>query len=386
MVLSPRARWRLVTVILGLLVAADPATARDIVGLLLGPDGVFTGRLYGADVSGSVPTKGSGGGISIRRGDREVGFEFDSRAEFIRKVHRNEDAIVEILFPGGIEGSAQGVPGGARRALDAFDQLVDLTPRSPARPSKGTQPQAEVPLRNETTALFEYERFRVDGSGGDTYTLNPGLDRRWENLELGFAMPVRVSSVDDDIDTGAFTAGLDLHAKYHYYLNPRVQVIPLLGAESNVFSFDSDLAGSTGYIRYGGYTGVSTTAEFDRCVLGAGVVYSVSNVSAPSSFIADEFKPLAGALSDQPVDQQIVVGGKVAVPFLSDFLGAVGGRHLETIGASAIEDDKRALDQVSASLLYFPAGPGGVEVGYKYLFGAEDLHSSAAFLQGVLYF
>jgi len=347
-------------------------------------DGSFGGRLYAGEVSGAVDD-GEILALDLSGGGRTLHYDADSDGDFEAFVHANADAIVAILFPSDLEG-AVGVPGAAARALEAFDRLLDIGPAPPAgRPRVGSS-GVEVALRNRSAALFEYERYRVDGLDGNGFSLMPGHDVRFENLEIGFSVPLRYSDLEDDIDTEAFTGGLDLHAKYHHYFFPEWRIVPLVGAGSVVFAMHSDNYPAAGYVRYGGYVGASTVYERPPFVVGAGVLYSVSAIEVPDGLVPRELDPLADALESRPADQQVTVGGKAAYVLPWRMLAAVGGRHLETVGGSSIEEGKQGLSQVSGSLMYFPTEFMGLEVGCKHLFGADDLRSTSAYLQGAFYF
>src|SRR5262249_24468586 len=178
-------------------------------------------------------------------------------------VRRNADEVSRLLFPSGPEGAAQGVPGGIQLALDAFDVLVlpDIPPVGQGRL------HLDLPSRNQTLTLLEVERFRVDGISGTSYKLTPGHDMRFDRLEIGFSVPLRYARLEDSNDTQSFFGGLNVHAKYHYYLYPEWQVIPLVGSAARVFTMHSDQSSTFGNILYGGQVGVATTIELERAVV-----------------------------------------------------------------------------------------------------------------------
>ncbi len=127
--------------------------------------------------------------------------------------------------------------------------------------------------------------------------------------------------------------------------------------------------------------------ELDRVVVGGGVLYSLSDTEIPGTLTPDEIDGgLVNSLNSRVVDQQITFGAKLAYQLPGRFLGTVFGRYVQTVGASDIDPDQQAVTLFGASLLYFPTDWVGAEVGFKQLFGTADLRSSAAFVQGVLYF
>ncbi len=349
-------------------------------------DGSFGGRLYAGRVAGVrngddiTFLQLSGQGRSLTYFGKEQNGDFD---DF---VNANADTIIAILFPSDLEGAAQGVPGAAARALEAFDRLVDIGTPPAGRRRAGDG--ADLVARNNTSALFEYERYHVDGLNGNGFKLTPGYDGRVGLFEVGFAMPLRFNDLEDAKDTKAYTVGLDLHAKYHWYLLSEWKLIPMIGAGSNLFCIDADGVPGAGYVRYGGYVGVATTwrPRASPFVIGGGLLYSVSDVAVPDGLIPDDLEALTDGITSRPADQQITVGAKAAYEVAEKLYASVGGRHLETVGSSSIEDGKRGLSQVSAAFGYFPTEYVGLELGYKYLFGASDLSSHAGYLQGVLYF
>jgi len=167
-------------------------------------------------------------------------------------------------------------------------------------------------------------------------------------------------------------------------------VSPLVGAFANAFLFTSDTIDVGGYIRYGGFVGVATRASVGPLFLAGGLLYTVSAISIPSGLVPSEVAPLADALTNRPVDQQITLGakagvllGRLGLPTLDDFTANVGATYVQTVGSTAIEPGLRSFTQFQASLTYTYGGLG-VEVGYRHIFGAESLKSNAGFLN-VLY-
>jgi hypothetical protein len=347
-----------------------------------GENGQFGGRLYAGNVMGRF----DGEQIQLMclwRGSDQITYNPQVDGPFRQWTDRRANDIARILFPSDLEGAAQGVPGGIAGALDAFDILV--TPGIGFAGLAGLG--LDLPARNQTLSLGEFERFRADGLDGTVLKLTPGHEFRTGAIELGFSTPLRYSTLSDGNGTTSKSAGLNLHAKYHHYIYPEWQLIPIAGAGARVFAMDSRESETFGDVRYGGHVGLATTFELERAVVGGGVLYSISDADLPGALTPDDIsESIIDSVTARPADQQITFGAKVAFQLPRRFLGTLFGRYVQTVGASAVDEDLKAVTVFGGSVLYFPADWVGLELGYKQLFATAGLRSSAAFLQGVIFF
>src|SRR5262249_28270841 len=232
-------------------------------------------------------------------------------------------------------------------ALFTFDTLV-LASVFPT-PSefavlKGEQMRRFVPFEGPPTGqvlgLIEGEAFNIDGTSGANYKITPGFGFNIGRLQLGALVPLIFGHLNDTVDTHTYTFGLNLNAKYDIDLIPQTWILsPLAGAFANVFFFTSDNIDVAGYIRWGGFVGLASRANVGPLFLAGGVLYTVSTISIPSGLVPDQLDPLATALTDRPVDQQITLGGKVGLllgrlglPYLDDFIANIGATWVQTIG------------------------------------------------------
>lgn len=368
------------------------------------PPNMIDQKIYGATVHGFITTPNgtptadwSGPNIltGTLTGKRGGSLTFTgTRDQFRPFVEQHADQIIQILFPSDPESSIQGTPGGPAAALLTFDTLV-TTAVSPT-PSefaalKGERIRRFVPLDGPPTsqvlALLEGESFNIDGTSGANYKLTPGFGFNIGRLQLGLLAPLRFTDLDDAVHTNAYTLGLNLSAKYDIDLIPQEWVLsPLAGAFANAFLFTSDNIDVSGYLRYGGFVGLATRAVAGPLFLTGGLLYTVSAISIPSGLVPSEVAPLAGALTDRPIDQQLTLGAKIGVllgrlglPYLDDFVANLGATYVQTIGSTAIEPGMRSFTEFQASVMY-TRGALGAEVGYKHIFGAEGLQSNAGFL------
>lgn len=350
----------------------------------------LSGNIYGAAISGTITDMDGNNSnyedgdlmtATLSNGSNSITATNMTPAEFEEWVKNNADKITEILFPSGVGSSVSGVDDSQAIALSIFDNIVapSASPREHAE-NQGTVDHL-APLR-EGSALFEFEDFKIDGTDGNSVNFVPGYNFSIGRTELGFSVPLKYSFLDDAINTKSYQLGLGVHGGTPIISQKSWALYVLGGGFFNALYFTSDAIEASGFMRYGGFGGLSARAVLKPFLLTGGATYTVSKFSIPSQFVADDIKEIVTALEDRPTDQQVNFGANIGLPFSLKYVLNFRMIRTQTIGDSSIEDGKQAFYTANASLGAYFSAKSALDMGYRRIFGAEDLESQSIMLLG----
>jgi len=374
--------------------AADFNEVIRAVNVTQSPDGTqqfLSGTIYGASIVGTI-SDNDGDNSNYQDGDTMTvtlsnGSDIIATpgpltpSEFEQWVKDNADTITKILFPSGIASSVSGVDDSQAMALAIFNNIVapSVSPREHAA-SQGEVDQL-APLR-EGSALFEFEDFRVDGTDGGGVNVVPAYAFSIGRAEFGFNVPLRYSFLDDEINTKAYQLGLGVHGGAPIVSQKNWAIYLLGGGFFNALYFSSDAIDSSGFVRYGGFGGFSARAVLRPFLLTGGAAYTASKFDIPNQFVSEDIKEIVNAIEDRPTDQQINIGANLGLPFALKYVLNFRLIRTQTIGDSAIDEGKRNFYTANASLGAYFSANSALDMGYKKIFGAEDLKAQSIMLMG----
>jgi hypothetical protein len=351
---------------------------------------VLEGRLYAGTVRGTI-TDQDGDNTNYDDGDtmtvtlsnaegKSLEFPNGTSSELEQFVTDHTDEILEILFPSGIATSVAGRDDSQSLSLGLFNSLVapSASPRDHA--SASDQVKEVFPLR-QVSALLAFEDFEVDGFDGTSAHLVPGYDLSIDQLELGFSVPFKYTTLDDQINTDSYNLGFELHASYPVWRQKNLGIYLLGGGLVDSLVFTSD-AMDGGFLRYGGFTAVSARAVLRPFLLSGGASYSLSRFDIVGVSGSEEIDALVAALEDRPLDQNLNVGLNIGLPLGLRYLLNLRVSQTEALGPSAIDEGKQGYTTASASLAAYFSTYTALDLGYQRLFGMEDAESQSVFLLG----
>jgi len=349
---------------------------------------VFSGKVYGSTIAATITdTDGNNTNFSgtdtitttlTNRFGNSLSFTgTDSELETF--VQNNSKAILEIIFPSGIASAVIGIDDSQAFGTLVFDQLVapTLSPRDQAF-STGLVDQL-APLR-EAQSMIDVEDFEVDGVSGTSIKFVPGYTHGFGKFELGFTVPLKYSVLDDLVNTDSINAGLDIHGRYPIITREKWAVFVLGGTFFNVLTFTSDALPIGGFMRYGGFGGFSARARFGPIYTSGGVTYTASQFYIPEIETSTVIEDLVSSLNERPLDQQIIIGGTVSIPFFVRYFLNLGVQQVETVGPSAIRSGQQSYTRGKASLGIYLTESFALDIGYKRVFGLDGVESQSGLL------
>ncbi len=304
-----------------------------------------------------------------------------SRAQLQAWAEENADAILNILFPGGIA-TAMGITDDAIMSQGLFSGRI-LKSAVPA--SKKDQIEK---LNNDFKGALEYISLDVNNNDGKAGSAMLGYSHNSESgLELGFILPYRYASIDDEINSSSNFIGLDLYGKYPVMRGDSITWNVGLDILGDVFYLKSDVIEHSGNLKYGGgvFTSLEKQFQFGGC-LSAGVDYKITKANLNSSLLDTENEFLKKAvdwLNDMGPVQTLSYGFNFGVPIGDSF--AV---NLEVIRSNFISDDipsdRNAQTFTGLSCSYFPSEAFELNLGIHKTFELSDIDATGITL-GTIY-
>lgn len=336
---------------------------------LLGQQQIVDGQLYSgkvdaiiADNDGNFENFEDGDFINFRivskRGDKRLTFE-GTRVAFDEFVEQNADELLEILFPISL---SEGL-GGKDTAQNHSQQLLNSVLEQKLR-------------RSKIGGRLEYEWFDIDEITGDAFQGIFYID------SLSSAIEGRYAALDDDVNTKAYTLGLDLHPHYRGGSESLTWSIglngflTLLGSRSEAFDL--------GLLDFGG--GVWAAAQKilgEYFLVGIGSSFLASQTHIPTFLVPDdeEVQFLVDVINERDADLNLAYGGIVGILF-SDSL-AINGKLIQNHSFTSTGNSgatSQTILFVGPSLYVLDSAY--VDLGYKTVMGVEGITSGSIFLRG----
>ncbi|MBI3824679.1 MAG: hypothetical protein HY294_01620 [Candidatus Rokubacteria bacterium] len=343
-----------------------------------GPFGPLTGA-NGATLRGTISFAANGDRICVctlsgRGGTATDTVDIDGDLQAY--VNANFALLQSILFPGGdVSASKQSLGGAQTKSFDVVNTIIapPLSPKQLAALRQGLV-GSEAPKFREAGSAIEYENFSLDGVGGQTFRLIPGLDFTLGALEVGARLPFRYTWNDDTDSTKLYIVGPDLYARYNFGITPQWTVGPIVGAFANLTLIDTNFDDkNSGFIRWGGFAGVTTRALIGPVFLTGGVIFTQATVSSPGSLQNGLLGPFVAAMPDLPDDKLVTVGANLGIPFLANFVANLRVSHSESVGSTSIPSGRKSPTEVGTSLTYFIATDLGIDAGWRTTLGVTGL-------------
>ena len=280
----------------------------------------------------------------------------------------NAEAILGIIFPGGIE-DATGMSSDALLTQATFSKKVF---------SKAmTAVQQQAALSNFKGTL-EYQRLDIYGNSGNAYSMVLGYTKTMDSgFELGITVPYRYADMSDDIDTKSHYLGVDLYGKK-----------PVMEWDDMAWSVGGELFGSINYatsdaieymgsLKYGAGIFTSFIKEFTMGVLSLGLDVKVSDAYLPSSLVSDNgnsfIKEAVDWVNDLDYVTTLTYGINYGIPFMNDTMAI----NLEVLRSnyisSDIDSDRDASTTAGLYYSYNPTETFCLDFGVYNTFELEDI-------------
>ncbi|MFZ5569597.1 MAG: hypothetical protein ACOZF0_04295 [Thermodesulfobacteriota bacterium] len=296
-----------------------------------------------------------------------------SRAQLETWAEDNADAILNVIFPGGIA-TAMGISDDAIMSQGMFSGRI-LKTAVPA--SKRDQIEK---LNNDFKGALEYHVLEVNSNDGQAGSLMLGYTHTAESdLEFGFLLPYRYMSVDDEIDSSSHFLGLDLYTKYPVIKGRTVTWN--IGADimGDVYNLQSDMIDQSGNYKYGGgvFTSVEMLFGFGGC-LNLGLDYKITKASLDSGMLDTDNEFVEEAidwLNDLDPVQTLSYGFNFGLPIGDSF-----SVNMEVIRSNFISDDidsdRSAQTYTGLSASYFPSEAFEFNLGINKTFELDEIEAT----------
>jgi hypothetical protein len=228
---------------------------------------------------------------------------------------------------------------------------------------------------SDVTASGEYNYLEVDGVNvtGSSGIVTYGHTILGPANQIGFAMPYRMLSADDELNTDIDAFQPTFFYKRTIYSGQPVFLVLGVAGFFGVNHFNSDIIEDGYYFRYGANTFVSVGREiYPWLAVFGDLSYEVGKYWAPRGAVPDDIRFIATAINDLPVDHTITEGVRVGLVFIPDWLwGTVQAFRIQAIG-----EDVPAANAAQTVLM----GKLGtqvfnfiyIDVGYKTSFEIPD--------------
>jgi len=275
------------------------------------------------------------------------------------------DEILEAIFPSGFS-EATGESDDSMTSEKSLNKILKKV-----NPLKQTQT-----INDDFKGALEYTFVDANDNDGQAASMVIGYNSDFAgSFEVGFMLPYRYTSIDDELNSESHFVGLDFYGKYP--VMKWNNVTWNIGGDifGSVYYLTSDAIEHCGNLKYGGglYTSVITDFNFGK--LSVGMDYKISKANVPSGLVDtdNEFvEEVIDYINDLEAVHTFSYGFNFGVP-----IADVAAVNLEVIRSNFfsdnISDDRDSKTVAGISFSYYASETFELNLGYRQTFELEDI-------------